>query len=143
MPTQESLARESFLWSVVYPAGERLNEWDPCDHDLEGKPENSGHVFACIDKQRAVSMGLYADRTASRPDYFVRCEGPTQEPIFFRRRPVDAPWNSYIRSEQETQADSETWIGVRDMVDGKTVNQVFLRVVREGAVEVRYDSERN
>ncbi len=143
MPTQQSLAHEMFLWSVVYPAGERLNEWDLCEHDLEGKPEDSGHVFECIDKQRAVAMGLYSDRSASAPTYFIRCEGPTQEPIFFRRRPVDAPWNDYMRNAEELQADSETWLGVRDMVDGKTFKEVFLRVTREGAVEVRYDSDRN
>ncbi len=142
MPTQEKLRNEVFLWSVVYPEGERLNEWDSCEHELEGKPEDSGHVFACIDKQRAIGMALHAS-SSDDPVHYVRCEGEDLEPIFFRRRTVDAPWNHHVRTYLETQEGSETWLGVRKMKDGETIAQVFLRVLPDGTSELRLDSDRN
>lgn len=113
---------ETYTFRVGYDDGSFLLESDPCP-DI---PE-SCHVFACVDKKRAVFIELAGTNLR------VDCAGENVEPVFFRRRVQEV---NVTEGTQTTRRDMfSTWIGYR-VVEENTYESL-LEIGEDGQVILR------
>lgn len=155
MPTYDQTLAECYVWAVLFADGTEIREWDTCQCvGVVARPEGYVHDWQCVLTAEQVRETRAMVIVLARPDqleaaplipHYVakRPDDGSWYPHFARRRTVDAPWNTYVRTPAETIAGSESWMGwqrpqLNDGTDG-----VYLRVMPDGTTELRTNRDKD